>query len=103
MNWNQKDLICEFELLKEKIDDVITTHVWHGDEMFTKRDLTTKEEMMTYAIGYNESRIQHEHTTELMQVYLQRFDDLIKEFKALDIKDDRTHDEIGNGQHNENS
>ncbi|MGI2253633.1 type II toxin-antitoxin system toxin TscT [Staphylococcus cohnii] len=86
MNWNQKDLICEFELLKEKIDDVITTHVWHGDEMFTKRDLTTKEEMMTYAIGYNESRIQHEHTTELMQVYLQRFDDLIKEFKALDIE-----------------
>ncbi|MCY1627951.1 type II toxin-antitoxin system toxin TscT [Staphylococcus pettenkoferi] len=54
--------------------------------MFTKRDLTTKEEMMTYAIGYNESRIQHEHTTELMLVYLQRFDDLIKEFKALDIE-----------------
>ena len=51
MNWNQKDLICEFELLKEKIDDVVTAHVWHGDEMFTKRDLTTKEEMMTYAIG----------------------------------------------------
>ena len=86
MNLNQKDLICEFELLKEKIDDVKTTHVWHGDEMFTKRDLTTKEEMMTYAIGYNESRIQHEHTTELMLVYLQRFDDLIKEFKALDIE-----------------
>lgn len=43
MNWNQKDLICEFELLKEKIDDVVTAHVWHGDEMFTKRDLTTKE------------------------------------------------------------
>lgn len=86
MNLNQKDLICEFELLKEKIDDVITTHVRHGDGMFTKRDLTTKEEMMTYAIGYNESRIQHEHTTELMLVYLQRFDDLIKEFKALDIE-----------------
>ena len=86
MNWNQKDLICEFELLKEKIDDVITAHVWHGDEMFTKRDLTTKEEMMTYAIGYNESRIQHEHTTELMLVYLKQFDKLIENFKALDIE-----------------
>lgn len=86
MNFNQKNLICEFELLKEKIDDVLTAHVWHGDEMFTKRDLTTKDERMRYAIGYNESRIQHEHTTELMQVYLRRFDDLIKDFKALDIE-----------------
>ncbi|MDW3960032.1 DUF1474 family protein [Staphylococcus saprophyticus] len=86
MNWNQKDLICEFELLKEKIDDVITTHVWHGDEMFTKRDLTTKEEMMTYAIGYNESHIQHEHTTELMESYLKQFDKLIENFKTLDIE-----------------
>ncbi|MDW3782753.1 uncharacterized protein DUF1474 [Staphylococcus saprophyticus] len=86
MNWNQKDLICEFELLKEKIDDVITAHVWHGDEVFTKRDLTTKDERMRYAIGYNESRIKHEHTTELMLAYLKQFDKLIKDFKALDIE-----------------
>lgn len=60
--------------------------MWHGDEMFTKRDLTTKDEKISYAIGYNESRIQHEHTTELMLVYLKQFDKLIKDFKALDIE-----------------
>ena len=86
MNWNQKDLICELELLKEKIDDVVTAHVWYGDEMFTKRDLTTKDEKMRYAIGYNESRIQHEHTTELMLAYLKQFEKLIEDFKALDIE-----------------
>ncbi len=86
MNWNQKDLICEFELLKEKIDDVITTHVWHGDEMYRFKNLKNSAAREYYTLGYNESRIQHEHTTELMQVYLQRFDDLIKEFKALDIE-----------------
>lgn len=86
MNWNQKDLICEFESLKEKIDDVVTAHVWHGHEMFTKRDLTTKDEKIRYAIGYNESRIQHEHTTELMLAYLKQFEKLIEDFKALDIE-----------------
>ncbi|WP_204173222.1 MULTISPECIES: DUF1474 family protein [unclassified Staphylococcus] len=86
MNWNEKDLICEFELLKDKMADVVTAHVWHGDEMFTKRDLTTKDERMRYAIGYNESRIQHEHTTELMLAYLKQFDKLIEDFKVLDIE-----------------
>lgn len=86
MNWNQKDLICEFELLKEKIDDVLTTHIWHGDDMYRFKDLKNSAAREHYTLGYNESRIQHEHTTELMQVYLQRFDDLIKEFKALDIE-----------------
>lgn len=86
MNWNQKDLICEFELLKEKIDDVLTTHIWHGADMYRFKDLKNSAAREHYTLGYNESRIQHEHTTELMQVYLQRFDDLIKEFKALDIE-----------------
>ncbi|WP_192945144.1 type II toxin-antitoxin system toxin TscT [Staphylococcus cohnii] len=86
MNWNQKDLICEFEILKDKIDDVLTTHIWHGDDMYRFKDLKNSAAREHYTLGYNESRIQHEHTTELMQVYLQRFDDLIKEFKALDIE-----------------
>ncbi|WP_426456878.1 type II toxin-antitoxin system toxin TscT [Staphylococcus cohnii] len=86
MNWNQKDLICEFELLKDKMDDVVTAHVWHGDDMYRFKELKNSYDKEHYTLGYNESRIQHEHTTELMQVYLQRFDDLIKDFKALDIE-----------------
>ncbi|MES3642382.1 DUF1474 family protein [Staphylococcus saprophyticus] len=86
MNFNQKDLICEFELLKEKFDDVLTAHVWHGDDMYRFKELKNSYDKEHYTLGYNESRIQHEHTTELMQVYLRRFDDLIKDFKALDIE-----------------
>lgn len=86
MNFNQKDLICDFEVLKGKIDDVLTVHNWFGDHMFNKKELTTKGERMTYAIGYNESRIQHEQTAELMMMYQERFENLIEQFKALDIE-----------------
>ncbi|RIO40026.1 type II toxin-antitoxin system toxin TscT [Staphylococcus saprophyticus] len=86
MNFNQKDLISEFVVLKEKIDDVLTVHNWHGEDMFINKRLETKDEMMRYALGYNESRIQHEQTAELMLVYLKQFDDLIENFKALDIE-----------------
>lgn len=100
MNWDQKDLIYDFEVLKGKIDDVLTVHNWFGDDMFNKKELTTKDERMTYAMGYSESRIQHEQTAELMMMYQERFENLIEQFKNLEIKKDRTHDEIGNGQHN---
>lgn len=86
MNWNTEDLLEDFIVLREKIDDVLTTHIWHGDDTFTKRELETKLDMERYAIGYVQSRIQHEHTTELMLVYLKQFDDLIENFKALDIE-----------------
>ena len=64
---------------KRKIDDVLTSHVWFGDEMFNQRKLENKEELMRYAYGYNESRIQHEHTTDLLTVYLDQLSDIIKE------------------------
>lgn len=86
MNWNQKQLLAEFCLLREKIDDVITAHCWHGDDMFTARELESKDEMERYVSGYAESRIQHEHTTELMMAYLKHFDDLLEKFRNLDIE-----------------
>mgnify|MGYP002655953488 CR=1 FL=1 len=86
MNWNTEDLICEFEILKDKIDDVLTTHIWHGDDMYRFKDLKNSAAREHYTLGYNESRIQHEHTTELMLAYLKQFDDLIENFKVLDIE-----------------
>ncbi|HHQ1838323.1 TPA: type II toxin-antitoxin system toxin TscT [Acinetobacter baumannii] len=100
MNWNKEDLLCEFEILKDKINDVLTTHIWHGEDMYRFKELKNSYDKEHYTLGYNESRIQHEHTTELMLVYLERFDKLIENFRVLDIEKDRTHDEIGNGQHN---
>ncbi|RIO42086.1 type II toxin-antitoxin system toxin TscT [Staphylococcus nepalensis] len=86
MNWKKRNLISEFVVLKEKLDDVLTAQCWHGEDMFIKKRLETKDEMMQYALVYNESRINFEHTTELMLVYLKQFDKLIEDFKVLDIE-----------------
>ncbi|MFH4935618.1 DUF1474 family protein [Staphylococcus cohnii] len=86
MNWKQKDLICEFTVLREKFDDVLSAQCWHGEDVFIKRRLETKEEMMEYALNYNESRINYEQTTELMLSYLKQFDKLIENLKVLEIE-----------------
>lgn len=91
MNWNQKELLAEFCLLREKIDDVVTAQCWHGEDMYNKRELETKQEAIQYAAGYNESRIMHEHTMDLMETYLKQFDNLIDELKALDIENALSH------------
>ena len=84
MKFEMNNLISEFEMLKSKLDDVITTHVWHGDDMYTKYELKTKDEMMLYAIGYTQNRIQHQQTTDLLQMYINKFNDLIEEFKSIE-------------------
>ena len=43
----------------------------------------------------------HEHTTDLLTVYLDQLGDVIKELDEGIKKIDRAHDEIGNGQHND--
>lgn len=100
MEFGQRNILAEIDLVKSKIDDVLTTHIWYGEDMYNKKELTTKEEKMIYAYGYEENRKQHEQTTDLLTIYLEQLDKLLVKFKRLDIKRDRTHDEIGNGQHN---
>lgn len=84
MNWEQKNLLSDIELIKSKIDDVLTTHVWHGEDMYKKNELTTKEERMLYAYGYEENRIQHEQTTDLLTMYLKQLDESLVKFKLLE-------------------
>ena len=100
MDWELRNTICDLEVLKDKFDDLLAAHNYFGDEMFEYRELPNQEQVRYYALGYKKSRIHHEQTNDLLTIYLKQYDELISKFKALDIKRDRTHDEIGNGQHN---
>ncbi|MDU7425682.1 MAG: DUF1474 family protein [Staphylococcus epidermidis] len=46
MSWEIRNLMCDIEIVKEKLEDVATTHTWFVDERFTKRSLKTKEEVV---------------------------------------------------------
>ncbi len=46
MNFEQRNILCDLEIVKEKIDDVITSFTWFDDEYFTHEPnhvLTNKE------------------------------------------------------------
>lgn len=84
MNWEIKNLMCDIEVVKEKLEDVATTHTWFVDERFTKRSLKTKEEVVNYGLAYNEHRIHNEQVTELMLSYLEELDGFIKNFQEIE-------------------
>ncbi|HHU6761348.1 TPA: type II toxin-antitoxin system toxin TscT [Staphylococcus aureus] len=84
MNWEIKDLMCDIEVIKQKINDVAIKHAWFVEDRFVKNELETKQEHTIYSAGYLENRIQNEHTVELLQVYLKQFDELIQKFHEIE-------------------
>lgn len=84
MSWEIRNLMCDIEIVKEKLEDVATTHTWFVDERFTKRSLKTKEEVVNYGLAYNEHRIHNEQVTELMLSYLKELDGFIKKFQEIE-------------------
>lgn len=84
MNWEINDLMCDIGIVKEKLEDVATTHTWFVDERFRKRSLKTKEEAFNYGLAYNEHRIHNEQVTELMLTYLKELDGLMNKFYEIE-------------------
>ncbi|KAA9251646.1 MAG: DUF1474 family protein [Staphylococcus epidermidis] len=84
MSWEIRNLMCDIEVVKEKLEDVATTHTWFVDERFTKRSLKTKEEVVNYGLAYNEHRIHNEQVTELMLSYLKELEGLMNKYKEIE-------------------
>lgn len=103
MNLEIKNILNDIEIIKEKIDDVVTSFVWFDEEYFTHnpKHVLNKDEILAHGYRYHEHRIQNTQTIDLMFMYLKEFDSLLEQFKKLDKENDRAHDEIGNGQHND--
>ncbi|HCT1262405.1 TPA: DUF1474 family protein [Staphylococcus aureus] len=84
MNWEIKDLMCDIEVVKEKINDVAIKHGWFVEDKFVKNELETKQERIYFSASYLEHRIQNEHTVELLQMYLKEFGELIQKFHEIE-------------------
>ena len=84
MSWEIRNLMCDIEIVKEKLEDVATTHTWFVDGRFTKRSLKTKEEVVNYGLAYNEHRIHNEQVTELMLSYLKELEGLMNKYKEIE-------------------
>ncbi|UWF56728.1 MULTISPECIES: type II toxin-antitoxin system toxin TscT [Staphylococcus] len=85
MNIELANLKADLEVLKQKYDFLLTTHTWFGDDMYKyEENPSTKKELMLYAYGYNEARIQHQQTFDLMHGYLKEFEELIKRLNEIE-------------------
>ncbi|MBM0847744.1 uncharacterized protein DUF1474 [Staphylococcus epidermidis] len=89
MNFEQRNILCDLEIVKEKIDDVITSFTWFDDEYFTHEPnhVLTEKEIYTHGWKYHEMRIKNTQTIDLMCMYLKEFDNLLERFKELDKKE----------------
>lgn len=101
MNFELSNTLCDLEVLKERIDDVVTSFTWFNDDYFTHEPnhVLNKEDILNHGYRYHEHRIKNAQTIDLMIMYQKEFSELIERFKEIE-KIDRAHDEIGNGQHN---
>ncbi|QDW81975.1 DUF1474 family protein [Staphylococcus chromogenes] len=67
MNFELANVKSDLEVLKQKYDFLLSTHSWFGNDMFKYEERPeTKSELITYAYAYDEARIQHQQTFDLM-------------------------------------
>ncbi|EEK12760.1 type II toxin-antitoxin system toxin TscT [Staphylococcus hominis] len=86
MNFELNNVLSDIEVLKEKIDDVMTSFTWFDEEYFTHdpKHVLNKDEILAHGYRYHEHRIQNTQTIDLMCMYLKEFNEVIERFKEIE-------------------
>lgn len=86
MNFELNNALCDLEVLKERIDDVVTSFTWFNDEYFTHEPnhVLNKEDILNHGYRYHKHRIKNAHTIDLMLMYQKEFNELIERFKEIE-------------------
>lgn len=85
MNFELANVKADLEVLKQKYDFLLSTHSWFGDDMYKfEKQPETKSELMLYAYGYHEARINHQQEFDLMHCYLKEFEELIQRLNEIE-------------------
>ncbi|MEX6293017.1 DUF1474 family protein [Staphylococcus saprophyticus] len=83
MNFDVRNLFFDIEVIKEKLDDLATSHSWFVDDTFTSDTLQNIEEVKHYGLAYSEHRIHNNQIVDLMLMYLKELDCKITYFNKL--------------------
>lgn len=86
MNWELRDLFSDLEIVKEKIEDLKATHSWFGEEYFkyASSHPLTKEQVLEHGYKYREHAIHNTQHLDLLDLYLNEFDDILKKFHEIE-------------------
>ncbi|MCC2093310.1 type II toxin-antitoxin system toxin TscT [Staphylococcus haemolyticus] len=83
MNWETKNLIEDVDIIKRKINDVLTTFGRFDDEYF-KYDSgyqLTKDEILTHGYKYHEHRCYITQHIDLLSMYLKELDTVLEDIE----------------------
>lgn len=86
MNFEISNLFSELEALKDSFQDLKDSHGWHFDEHYPyeKSHVLNKDELIREGFSYHERRIHDDQMVDLLCLYLQQFDDILKKFQEIE-------------------
>ncbi|PTJ22257.1 pathogenicity island protein [Staphylococcus simulans] len=84
MNVRIIDLFCDIEVIKEKFEDLKSTHGWFISDAFPYNQLDTMEDVKNHGRRYVEQRIHCEQLFDLMHTYIEQFDEVIQKFHEIE-------------------
>lgn len=86
MNYEMDNIGTQLEVLKENFEDMKEVQGWFDDEClpYDRNYLMTKDEALSYACGYHEHRIHSKQMFDLLRLYINEFETIIKEFRELE-------------------
>lgn len=86
MKMEIRNLFSDLEVVKEKIEDLKTAHVWFDEEYFkyASSNPLTKEQVLEHGYKYREHAIHNTQHLDLLGLYLNGFDELIKKFHEIE-------------------
>ena len=86
MNWELRDLFCDLDIVKEKINDVVTSFVWFDEKYFTHgpNHKLSREEIKMHGVKYHEHRIQNTQLIDLMIMYMEEFNEIMEKIHKIE-------------------
>ena len=89
MNRETRNVIDEFELVKEKYQDLLQSQGWFIEDylIHESNHKLTKDEAIMHGMKYHEHRINIKQFDELLRVYTKELSNIIEQFKKIDKKE----------------
>lgn len=86
MNFEMDNIGTQLEVLKENFEDLKEVQGWFDDEClpYDRNYFMTKDEALSYARAYHEHRVHNKQMFDLLRLYINEFETIIKEFRELE-------------------
>ncbi|MEB7366180.1 type II toxin-antitoxin system toxin TscT [Staphylococcus borealis] len=86
MNFEINDLFSDLEVLKDRFEDLKDNHGWHFDKHYPyeTNHILTKDEVIRDGCTYHERRIHNDQMFDLLRLYTEEFDDILKKFHEIE-------------------